>query len=563
MKSDRSTTKASFVEGITNQFQALKNYLIGDAGQIWRTDSVAYQENIAPGIRKTSLGILFGHYYSINPNPTNEDSQKEFEYNIGDLLNELDNQPHGRAAYDPISRLSGGTPVLADTSPRAMIVRRLLMGYFRNLQNITDITRSTLHPMIKDNDNINTLITTKNIRKIVFNIMARAFFKLDELPSETNETLLLLSNQGFNLKHILFPQFSMLDPAYREAKYKYNELNKQFLEKQVHVIFDIFQSNEPLHDGKNLLVDIIINIIKEENPSIRNDISKLKRLLQNLDEQEIWHYLEHDSMQPIFAYLIVADNIANTIARCLKELFNPDSDMARWLTNNMKWYVLSSYDNDKNLSELSINAIKKLESLDKLYQYYLNVANSKLFIHRFTEHPITLKNKNNDNNITIPAHSFIRFNLGRATNRAPCFSSQRSILFSPANHKRTCPGFRVAEVLFKTIVLEFLIAKNKHEQENISNSTLHLLFPSFKYKHVVGDYTLKMKRDKRQSRLIQLMIMSKGQIKGRMLLSLCIAEQLCTTIEEKGSIYPLAERMKLDVEAADKFEAILQSKHTM
>jgi hypothetical protein len=116
-------------------------------------------------------------------------------------------------------------------------------------------------------------------------------------------------------------------------------------------------------------------------------------------------------------------------------------------TRREQYYIRTKY---------AINS--KISYLDTMYHKYLHTALEKeVVITRYTKSPIALKDTMTDKEILIKANSTLVFDLGSAAKNEN--QKQRSTLFTPYNHNRTCPGFKIAQLIFNTFVSELVSGK--------------------------------------------------------------------------------------------------------
>lgn len=428
--------------------------------------------NVAPGVKKTHIGlsnVVMRTLYEVNPNPENSLAQVDFAYDIAPLLNELDQQAKGRSAYEIFNHLSDDVHLLADTSPQGQKLRGLLIYYLNDLDRIDKITREIIKDSIGSTKCLK-IIPEKFIRDLIFKILMNVFFDSKELPKNTDDTMKLFTKISFSTSFSVFPQLSFFDKESQKAKKQYKNFCNDLIHIQAFSIYEIFQSEpfSPKTKGKNLFIDLLILKTKEKYHCLSKDDRALKCYLKNLDEQEIMHYLE--SMTAIPSILMLADNISTILMKGLEELRRPHlfNFWGMAAIKQLKPEALSRNQfpiiyrlrqecarkfPGKTGSDLTRSELRELEELDKFYHKTVSLHLAGNIIARHTEKEVHLKNKNTGEEVAIPARSTIVFELGAAAKH------DYSSIFSVQGHKRKCPGSRVAETLFKTIVGEILIGQ--------------------------------------------------------------------------------------------------------
>ncbi|KTD32897.1 hypothetical protein Lnau_2545 [Legionella nautarum] len=430
---------------------------------------------LAPGVTEVDPGIkklLTGKVYKINPNPSRESKPHDFAYDIGPILDELDQQHEGRKAYSKFNTLTDGTHLLADTSPDAIKIRSLLIYYLKDLEHIDKITQQVLTETREKTDTTK-MSPEQFIRTIILKILMKLFFASDQLPEDTIEIMKLFASTAFSLSFSTCSQLSFFDSKHRKAKQQYKKFAKELMSTQVHLIFDRFQSDcfDPELKGENLFVDLIIQQVKENYPSLAKDKKALKRYLKNLDEQEIIHYL--DDMTSFPSILILADNVSAVVVEFIKKLYlttasaksQPSMLGAIQQEGEMKFP-----DKVREGSNLTRKELRELQNLDTYYHQALKALATSNVIGRYNKNPVRLKNKKTGDEVEIPANSFLFFELGSAAaeEKDVAFSSN----FSVPGHTRKCPGSQVAAQIFKAIVNELIFGPKRLAFDSINSCYL-------------------------------------------------------------------------------------------
>jgi energy-converting hydrogenase A subunit M len=441
---------------LSSYWQRITGYVFGS----WQTKTRV----LAPGVTEVDPGIkrlLTGKLYKINPNPSGETKPSDFAYDIGPLLNELDQQQKGRKAYSTFNTLTDDTHLLADTSPHAKVIKNLLIYYLKDLERIDQITSHVLRETVQSAD-LTPIIPEKFIRAILLKILMRLFFASDQLPEDTDEIMKLFSTTGFKISLSTYAPLAFFDSEHRKAKQQYKKFAKELMGDQVPFIFERFQSEsfDPKHRGENLFIDLIVQQAKENYPSLAEDKKALTRYLKNLDEQEIIHYL--DDMSSFPSILMLADKVSAVVVRCIEKL-RPESVSLQaqlsMLQAIQQEAIMKFPDKVKEGTPLSRKELRKLRTLDSYYHEGLKSIATTNMIGRYNENPVRLKNKKTGEEVEISAQSTLLFDLGRAAEKEEgvFFSSN----FSVPTHTRKCPGFQVAAQIFKAITGE-LIFGPKH-----------------------------------------------------------------------------------------------------
>ena len=446
----KEKTEDSYTNLINRFWQAISGY-ISD------TLEIKHRE-VAPGVIESGSGLnrLLGKGYRINPNPTAESATADFAYDIAPLLNELDSQPKGRKSYNVFNSLTNDIHLITDTSPEGLKIRGLLLHYFKNLERIDQITREVVRESIGMYPERMEIVPEKFIRATLLKILMRVFFASNDLPEGTDETMKLFSSAVLRIPLALYPQLSFFSSEHRKAKQQYKKLCNEIMNNQVHLIFEKFQSESfnPDLKGENLFIDLIMLKAKENDPSLFKDKEKLKRYLKNLDEQEIIHYL--DFMTSLPSLLILADNISTVLEGCLYK-FSPAA-----VSVELQHSMLAAMREECNTmfhktgNKLTRKELSQLKLLDGFYHRELNSNLSINMIARYTEKPVSLKNKKTSQEVRIPAHSTLIFTLGAAA-KYEGRNQKHPSNFSVQGHRRKCPGSHVAEVIFKAVVAELLL----------------------------------------------------------------------------------------------------------
>lgn len=449
--------------------QASKHFLIGDLSF---NNELTFTE-VYPGIQTLNLGLLsyfLGSYYFVNPNPELKETQEEYAYDISELLNQLDADPKGRSCYQTFNNLTDGIHLLADTGPHAAMVRKVIVRYLGKSNDIVNYANKIFQQTIGDTTEGKEFVTKELVREMVLTILVKLFFNIDKLPYNTSAIMQLFSDVAFSAKSNMLPTLYKFDPTYREAKRKYAAFSQQFLHDQIDVILDTFAKEGTVASENNLIVDLIVEIAKIDNPQLKNDPSKLNAYLKELDRQEILFYLDHELIKSIPSIFITADNISKVIEYSL-DCLSLDST----ISYNWKVEMKQEYENKffhKDVSEVSVSELKQLESLSSFYLQCLSTSMDQgNTIVRYSTKEIKLKNNTHQTEMKIPAYSTIQFNLGSAGSVGD-YHTSRSILFSAKGHKRACPGFHVAEALFKIIIANLVFRNFDLISEHTDRITL-------------------------------------------------------------------------------------------
>lgn len=367
-------------------------------------------------------------------------------YDIGPILSELDKQPEGRASYSIINSLTDGVHLLADTSSVALLTRKHIVRYLSKDDQIHDLCLHYTRLSLGDPTQPITFEPAQMVRNIIFSVLAKLFFNMDQLPAGTDAAMKLFTAEVFESKSPLLHRLglSFFSKDYRQAKNQYNEFCKQMLDAQIPIIFAYFQSEMLIKAPNNLFIDLIIEKIKAENTQFKKNEDALKKYLQNLDEQEIAHYL--DELRTLPSLLMTVDNIAKAL---IEGIVSHAGQPLMQVIFSEEYYTKFGNIDPGQLTRHDLRSLKYLDGMCIGSVQFLNSS-----ITRYAKEPTTFTNLQDGTRTTLPGGSFLLFRLPNSyMEKTKAFTHLN--VFSVDNHSRKCPGERAAVTMFKAILAQF------------------------------------------------------------------------------------------------------------
>jgi hypothetical protein len=436
------------------------------------------------------FGAVLGSVYFVKPDdPTM----------LAELMSQLHHQPDVRKTFSSAAWISGGPALLSLPYDKGMPHHKL---FVRGMSYIEEYIGYTIEALDQFN-----VASKKKMRlstlagEPVYNVFAKGLFGVDKLPDDLMNAFKgfasLLSGEGEgelqiddtpvtiqlndlarNVHTFLHATYGTLALDYlpwfkpfREARNRYILAARGFILSQLEVIKSDLLDYSNNHDIFNVLSLSIIEYLKQQDTSLRDDRELLNRYLQDMlndtNPATLMNLLLNDYIVTVPSNIFAAENFKELIPCIIHNLASNPSLLSSLRKN------LDEYDLDDSLS----NMYKVIESDRKdhnlLHRIYLEgmrlrLIHPKLQNHQFGDmrryyvtNPITI------HNTTIPGASVVcilngmrlsdpslgpdpeQFNPDRFIGN-PAASALPFVAFSYT--PRRCPAYNVSEYVAKSFI---------------------------------------------------------------------------------------------------------------
>ncbi|MFI4919695.1 MAG: cytochrome P450 [Legionellales bacterium] len=372
------------------------------------------------------LGYLLPNMASIVFNKESSDIMKP-------LITQLDLQANSRAkVFGAFSQVSGCDHFMANSGPHGMAMRKNIVRFFPRTQVVLDTAVSMTQVALSRDLSVMGEGLLKLVRGILSSILLGS-----GLTEESNQLL------------------DKITPLLLSAATPSATIKQEYKNYLCEVISEALIKAKP---------STLLNIIKEKQPELsRNGL----RDLSPLEGKALIERLATDSeIAALPTLVITASNVAATI-RKVTRIHSTIDDMGRGthteitipaeLLAELKRTPLPMY--SAETATQYAEQMQQLSSLDALFKAALDIAPLEpRHIMRVTSEPIKFKDK------TIPANTVLVLHHRNRVREGYVLDFQRfnkpddpklgSAFFAPfSTGVRSCPGSKIAETIFKAVVM--------------------------------------------------------------------------------------------------------------
>ncbi|KTD17284.1 cytochrome P450 [Legionella jordanis] len=453
-------------------------------------------------IVRVNFGWLFGNVYFL---------KAKNDHDLTELINQLDNEPRGRAPMDMVDYVLGGTSLLASTESDAINYHQCFVHAMAQPRKYIALGLEHLKSgldRLEENQPI-------NLKVFLAQLVSALFFQgLFNLSSEqaidhpflgalaslskgnqdsgadfANEIRLYLANLHYpTLFHL------GLYASARKGQQEYQMQIQQFLASQQEAILtDLHHYGDQNYPIRNVLSLAIIHLIAKKL-KLNSDREMLRTHLQTLDKSQLGLYLNEPMIRTLPGMLVASTGVASIVANALTALMSKPKLLSK--VRSALPAELFSHSEDEIFQQ--INDDKQKGGL--LHRLYLescrfarveeSVAENQVASRswRFTTKDLKVGDQMISANSMIVIlrhwpffnHALVGeqpglFKPSRFKNTDGSLNQERAqitrgIFFQG---KRQCPSHNLAEYLFKTIIA-YLITHYELTSAPVHDGTVHL-----------------------------------------------------------------------------------------
>lgn len=258
---------------------------------------------------------------------------------LGELQDILDQIPDSRKAQQIFNYFSGGNFINTRTGKDAMKHHQLFARVIhRPADYITNILQA-LEQFLQENHDKDFSLKELTVTP-VRNALAHGMLGVDRLTPELTGAIKQFSDiidgdlhdlkHGVEMRLLAASTFGRIAmsfiPRFYNARSAYLMAATQFMEDQAETILIEIQKYANNENVTNLLALAVIEMIKENNPELRNDFDALAGTIREMSLSDVQESLMHPDVITIPASVTAGDNTM-TLLSCILTAFTKDKNL--------------------------------------------------------------------------------------------------------------------------------------------------------------------------------------------------------------------------------------------